>query len=407
MKLICTIVILFVSSLLWSQDTPKCPVNITWAGVWVKNSGQYISITERFLRVDYQNVSRKNIVALKFGAVFFNQLDEPYDSSTGYLDDEVLRWEQKRDAEGKPQKPKTGIWTIYQETASKADAWLIKAKFADGEIWEDDGSHSCNAGLPSVRIRKGTGLAEYLKQNHLEADLKDAASDGGNSVGAADSPLGAAAPQTAGGTAADIRSELTIVGDQLRDAEKEQTRFGEGLIKTQIQHRLATLRNTQALLTSQLADVESGAKTRLPDLARIAEIDVRLKKARASLADASVEDQKYSGGLIKALIEQRIATIEDTIAALEQQRLTAKFGLGTPRPNATPSTAGIVNITTVPNGADIFLDGVFVGSSPAKLKLTPGNHSVKVSRAKYRDWKRDFSVLDGSEVHLNAVLDTN
>jgi hypothetical protein len=78
-----------------------------------------------------------------------------------------------------------------------------------------------------------------------------------------------------------------------------------------------------------------------------------------------------------------------------------------PKPAAeTPApTNGIVNISSNPAGADVSLDGNFVGNSPATLKLSPGQHTVTLKMAGYTDWTRQISVQSGSEVQLTATLE--
>ncbi len=74
--------------------------------------------------------------------------------------------------------------------------------------------------------------------------------------------------------------------------------------------------------------------------------------------------------------------------------------------NASSAQAsGAVNVSSVPSGADVLVDGQFVGNCPAALKLTPGKHTVTVRMNSYKDWSRDINVEAGSQVQLNASLD--
>jgi hypothetical protein len=69
------------------------------------------------------------------------------------------------------------------------------------------------------------------------------------------------------------------------------------------------------------------------------------------------------------------------------------------------SATGTVAVTSVPDGADVNSDGSFVGNTPAMLKLSVGKHIVRVSKNGYKDWSREITVQDGSEVRLNANLE--
>jgi hypothetical protein len=69
------------------------------------------------------------------------------------------------------------------------------------------------------------------------------------------------------------------------------------------------------------------------------------------------------------------------------------------------SANGSVNVSSNPTGADITVDGNFVGNCPASLKLTPGKHALTVKVNGYKDWSREITVQAGSEVQLNATLE--
>lgn len=72
---------------------------------------------------------------------------------------------------------------------------------------------------------------------------------------------------------------------------------------------------------------------------------------------------------------------------------------------AAAEQAGDVTVTSVPDSADVFVDGTFKGNTPSTLKLTPGKHVVKVTSAGYKDWEREIDVSAGSAVSLSAKLE--
>jgi hypothetical protein len=76
-----------------------------------------------------------------------------------------------------------------------------------------------------------------------------------------------------------------------------------------------------------------------------------------------------------------------------------------PKPSDSTEAKGTVNLVSTPTGADVLVDGRFVGNTPAALKLSAGAHTIAVKSAGYKDWSRDISVESGSDVQLNAVLD--
>lgn len=86
----------------------------------------------------------------------------------------------------------------------------------------------------------------------------------------------------------------------------------------------------------------------------------------------------------------------------------AETQTGEEKPAASPAqetATGTVNVTSNPDGADVYADGQFVGNSPAVLKLKPGNHTVTVKLSGHPDWSREITVESGSEVRLAATLE--
>lgn len=72
---------------------------------------------------------------------------------------------------------------------------------------------------------------------------------------------------------------------------------------------------------------------------------------------------------------------------------------------ATPVGARL-SITSVPEGADIEIDGAFMGNAPSSLQLQPGDHKVVVSKNGYKPWERTLKV-SGGDVSIRAELEKN
>jgi hypothetical protein len=58
-----------------------------------------------------------------------------------------------------------------------------------------------------------------------------------------------------------------------------------------------------------------------------------------------------------------------------------------------------------PDGADIEVDGSFVGNTPSDVQVVEGDHTVTVKKTGFKDWERKVKVTGGSSVHLNAELE--
>jgi serine protease Do len=68
------------------------------------------------------------------------------------------------------------------------------------------------------------------------------------------------------------------------------------------------------------------------------------------------------------------------------------------------SGSAVVNVTSDPSGADIYVDGAFVGNTPSVLHLSAGTHTVKIQSAGKQPWERQLEVLRDSKVTLSATL---
>ena len=69
------------------------------------------------------------------------------------------------------------------------------------------------------------------------------------------------------------------------------------------------------------------------------------------------------------------------------------------------TTASTVSFSSEPNGADIYIDGKFVGQTPATISVQPGSHVVLVKAVGRKNWQRDLEVLKDSQVALRPVLE--
>ena len=93
-------------------------------------------------------------------------------------------------------------------------------------------------------------------------------------------------------------------------------------------------------------------------------------------------------------------------AAAEQTRPVAA-----PQPVAVVAAAAVaaptgkLSIGSVPDGADIEVDGSFVGNTPSDVQVAEGEHTVTVKKTGFKDWERKLKVTGSSSVHLNAELE--
>lgn len=86
----------------------------------------------------------------------------------------------------------------------------------------------------------------------------------------------------------------------------------------------------------------------------------------------------------------------------------SKFGVATAQMAAPSATAAPVQPTiafeSTPPGADIEIDGSFVGSTPSTVSVAEGSHDIAVKKKGFADWTKKMNVTGGS-IHLNAELE--
>jgi hypothetical protein len=83
----------------------------------------------------------------------------------------------------------------------------------------------------------------------------------------------------------------------------------------------------------------------------------------------------------------------------------AKFGaVPTTVASAPAAQQASLVVESNPPGADIEIDGAFVGSTPSTVTVTPGEHEISVKKKGFSTWTRKMNV-SGASAHLNAELE--
>jgi S1-C subfamily serine protease len=140
--------------------------------------------------------------------------------------------------------------------------------------------------------------------------------------------------------------------------------------------------------------------------------------------NVSLDDSAESAGSGATRAAPAVATVTSTgnnssdaatpvISSSETQPVSSATSSATqaagvasePFASPIPRGFGIVTITSDPDGAEIFVDDKFVGSTPAKLKLAAGSHIMIIKSPGLAEWKRTLEILKDSQVTLKPVLD--
>jgi len=84
----------------------------------------------------------------------------------------------------------------------------------------------------------------------------------------------------------------------------------------------------------------------------------------------------------------------------------ARFGVAPSAPAAAlaPAAQATLAIDSTPPGADIEIDGRFVGNTPSTVSVAAGSHQIAVKKKGFTGWSKTLNVTGGT-VHLIAELE--
>lgn len=113
--------------------------------------------------------------------------------------------------------------------------------------------------------------------------------------------------------------------------------------------------------------------------------------------------QDACAAIVKHWAENGAAMRAAAVAA--EQAAQAK-----PAPSVAPEPAKTaspkVSVASSPDGADIEIDGNFVGNTPSSIELVAGDHTISIKKSGYKPWERRLKIT-GGDIKLNAELEKN
>jgi PEGA domain len=98
------------------------------------------------------------------------------------------------------------------------------------------------------------------------------------------------------------------------------------------------------------------------------------------------------------------ATKVETVPAVQPQPTTGATGSTSATPVAATSSTVKLQIDSTPPGADIEVDGGFVGNTPSDVQVAEGDHTVIVKKSGFKNWERTLKSSAGNSVHLGVEL---
>ena len=70
------------------------------------------------------------------------------------------------------------------------------------------------------------------------------------------------------------------------------------------------------------------------------------------------------------------------------------------------SDKGLLSVNSTPSGADIEVDGAFIGSTPSEVPVQLGNHQLKISKKGFKPYERTIRILSTGKQTVSAELET-
>lgn len=132
--------------------------------------------------------------------------------------------------------------------------------------------------------------------------------------------------------------------------------------------------------------------------------DVSMSTGQILIRGALTETSK-SGRHIKCVISYPVEE-----AKIEKDRLKSAQNLKADRfteiGDATDLTGGVLEIATIPENVDVFVDNIRWGTSPLRLnsKLSPGRHIVRLEHEHYQPIEETVDIGGSAKVRLERIM---
>jgi len=164
----------------------------------------------------------------------------------------------------------------------------------------------------------------------------------------------------------------------------------------------------------QFQYVEGKLPDGFPFHGRMTDHDVRNLQGRG--AEVIVVNQNFTADDLKqARADCRGETgttpiqVEEKAAPSQARTGSASAASATPRVAAAvtaapPAPQAQLQVTSTAGGADIEIDGSYVGNTPSTVGVAPGQHDISVKKAGFKPWERKIAVSSG-QVNVNVVLE--
>jgi S1-C subfamily serine protease len=106
------------------------------------------------------------------------------------------------------------------------------------------------------------------------------------------------------------------------------------------------------------------------------------------------------------IVEQGVSGINFSLASSEiADLLSTRFGTSLNQMAGTTAVQVMVAISSTPAGADIEVDGAFLGNTPAEVPLVVGERMIKITKKGYKGFERRLQVVQGGKQTVSVDLE--
>jgi hypothetical protein len=118
--------------------------------------------------------------------------------------------------------------------------------------------------------------------------------------------------------------------------------------------------------------------------------------------DIKIPDGAEVPTFVKGSYPLDLAKFQKSPAAISnsQQASAAEPG---PAPASKLEEGAQIEVTSIPTGAEIQLDGAFVGNTPSTFGVPAGDHDIAITKSGFKPWERKTKVTTG-KVMITAEL---
>jgi ATP-dependent Clp protease ATP-binding subunit ClpA len=108
------------------------------------------------------------------------------------------------------------------------------------------------------------------------------------------------------------------------------------------------------------------------------------------------EEKSFAADILR---EQglRLSNVREELARMDVDSLEQS--------SPTLPISSMVTIGSTPTGADIEVDGAFLGNTPAEVPLAVGERVVRITKKGYKPWERTLQVLPRGKQTITAELE--